>query len=106
MSQTKYKLNNDIRGIIVRHCRLYNYYNQYNLYQKITSSIDDSRKLIGNHIESNEVRHRLINAVWHSTCDAKNYPYERWNIPTVSRNEFYECKRKFIYDVAVRLGYI
>ena len=106
MSQTKHKIDNNRRGIVIRFCRLRNeYINHPNeLHREIVRTIDNNKFLIGADILSAEVRNCLREAIWYSTCDAKEYPYEVWNLPTISRNEFYERKRKFICSIAESLG--
>lgn len=106
MSQTRYKIDNNRRGIVIRFCRLRNEYikSDSTLHHNIADVIDNSKFLIGTDILSDEVRDSLREAIWDSTCDAKEYPYEVWNLPTISRNEFYERKRQFIYSVAEALG--
>lgn len=106
MSQTKYKIDNNRRGIVIRFCRLRDEYIKSfdKLHQDVVCAIDNSRVLIGTDIISDEARNSLRDAIWYSTCNAKEYPYEIWNLPTISRNEFYERKRKFIYSVAESLG--
>lgn len=106
MSQTKYKLDNNRRGIVIRFCRLRDEYIKYSdaIHRSIVRVMDNNKFLIGTDILSDEVRDSLREAIWSSTCDAKEYPYEVWNLPTISRNEFYERKRKFIYSVALGLG--
>ena len=106
MSQTKYKIDNNRRGIVIRFCRLRDEYIKYpdELRQSIACTIDNSKLFIGTDIISDEVRDNLRDAIWYSTCDAKEYPYEVWNLPTISRNEFYERKRKFICSIANALG--
>ncbi len=102
MSQTKYKLENNKRSIVVHYCRLYkDYKNSKDENQQRTAKIIENNKLmIGLDIASKTVRTKLIKAIWHSTCNAKKYPYEVWDLPAISRNEFYERKRKFIYYIA------
>ncbi|MCI9086333.1 MAG: hypothetical protein HFE51_07940 [Clostridia bacterium] len=106
MSQTKYKLDNNRRGIVIRLCRLYSEYIKYpdEWHRGIVRVIDDNKFLIGKDIKSDEIQRRLRNAIWSSTCDAKDYPYEVWDLPTISRNDFYERKRKFIYSIADNIG--
>lgn len=106
MSQTKYKMESERRCLVVQFCRMYdNYIKHPNpLRSSITKIIDDNRHLIGADILSDEIRDIMRRAIWHSTLHAKDYPYEVWNIPTISRNEFYERKRKFIYSIAHDIG--
>ena len=101
MSQTKYKLDNNIRGIVIRYCRLYSVYkNSPDIsHKKIIKIIDSNLYFIGSELPD-EIRRKLRAAIWNSTIDAKKYPYEVWNLPTISRNEFYERKRKFIFYIA------
>ncbi|MGN0149439.1 MAG: hypothetical protein ACI4C7_04230 [Clostridia bacterium] len=105
MSQTKYKTDNDARGIVIRYCRRYSKYIKSNnmRHRNIANIIDSNKFLIGADISSDEIRNRLREAIWCSTCDAREYPYEVWNLPTISRNEFYERKRQFIYSIAEAL---
>lgn len=105
MSQTKYKLDNNRRGIVVRFCRIYKSLsaeNEFNL--AIIRAIEQNRFIIGADIENDYIRNKLRIAIWESTCNAKEYPYEVWDLPAISRNDFYERKRKFIHDIAADIG--
>lgn len=105
MSQTKYKLDNNRRGIVVRFCRIYKSFSAINDFNEaIIHAIEQNRFLIGIDITNDDVRNKLRIAVWESTCNAKEYPYEVWDLPTISRNDFYERKRKFIHNIAADIG--
>lgn len=105
MSGTKYKMDNNIRGIVIRYCRLYSIYNksQNETHKKIVKIIDRNKSIIGADLPG-KIGDKLRTAIWDSTINAKKYPYEVWDLPTVSRNEFYERKRKFIYHIARDIG--
>lgn len=106
MSQTKYKLDNNRRGIVIRYCRLYNDYLHSDMEQqrKIALVIGECRALVGADIHSDNIKDKLRYAIWQSTLNARDYPYEVHDLPAISRNEFYERKRKFILTVAHLLG--
>ncbi len=105
MPQTKYKIDNNIRGVVVRYCRMCDKYraSQRETQRQIAKVIDSNIILIGAEFPD-EIQNKLRAAIWNSTIDAKKYPYEVWNLPTVSRNEFYEQKRKFIFHIARDIG--
>ena len=144
MSQTKYKLDQDIRGIVIRHCRKYKetreWYEEIQAAAKclgayeiglprgndisktterkavklvelektvkvqMLTAIERAYTLIGDDIDDDVIRTKLRNAIWTSTLEARNYPYEFHNVPTIGRDEFYERKRKFLWLVAELVG--
>lgn len=105
ISKNKYKMDNNIRGIVIRYCRLYVRYakSQNEMQKKIADIIDNNKSLIGLDLPI-EIRDKLRTAIWNSTVNAKKYPYEVWFLPTISRNEFYKRKRNFILEVAREIG--
>lgn len=106
MSQTNYKLDKNRRDVVIYFCRLYDeyLYSDSDLHVKIVQAIDNNRLLIGEDISDENIRNTIRNAIWYSTCDAKEYPYEVWNLPTVSRDGFYEQRRRFISGIAAEIG--
>ena len=67
---------------------------------KLIQAIDYARLQIGQDLENEELIAKLRTAIWESTLDGRTYPYEVWDLPTIYRDDFYERKRKFIYDIA------
>lgn len=106
MAQTMYKTDINTRGIVVRFCRKYRLYSESNdsFRAGVAKAVSENLFTIGCDIVSDELRTKLRYAIWHSTVNAREYPYEVWDLPTISRNDFYERKRKFIYDVAKEIG--
>lgn len=71
---------------------------------KMIQAIDFALLRIGEDIINTALADKLRTAVWESTLDGRNYPYEVWDLPTIYRDDFYERKRKFIYDIAKHMG--
>lgn len=70
---------------------------------RILRAIDNARLMIGADLQNEEIRKRLCAAIWESTRNAREYPYEMWNLPTICRDDFYERKREFIKNIALGL---
>lgn len=102
----KYKLDNNRKSIAICYCRLYEKYKHSNedVHIYIVDRINKNKNVIGSDIINREVREKLSIAIWESVCNSKKYPYEIWDLPTISRNEFYERKRKFLENIAFDLG--
>lgn len=73
---------------------------------KFVQAIDQAKLQIGLDLQSEELKKKLTAAIWTSTLNGREYPYEVWDLPTIYRDDFYERKRKFIYDIAVYLDLI
>lgn len=71
---------------------------------KMIQAIDFALLRIGEDIINTALAKKLRTAIWESTLDGRNYPYEVWDLPTIYRDDFYERKRKFIYDIAKHMG--
>ena len=67
---------------------------------KLVQAIDQAKLHIGNDIANDELVQKLREAIWESTLDGRQFPYEVWDLPTIYRDDFYERKRKFILDIA------
>ncbi|NDO18437.1 hypothetical protein FMM68_01995 [Lachnospiraceae bacterium MD329] len=106
MSQTKYKLDTVRRNITINFCKLYTQYtkSENELHNIVTRAIDKNKLLIACDVINEDVRQKVAAAIWESILNSKEYPYEVWNLPTISRNEFYERKRKFIQGIAIDIG--
>lgn len=118
MAQTKYKMPLHIKRAIIWQCR--GYYdaldwienNQYTDVEKkhynfcLVKAINDALYNIGSDLINEQLRCKLQNAIWESTLNGREYPYEAWDLPTICRDDFYERKRKFIKDVAINMGVI
>ena len=73
---------------------------------KLVQAIDRARLHIGSDIVNEELVKKLRAAIWESTLDGRQYPYETWDLPTIYRDDFYERKRKFILDIAKNMKLI
>lgn len=106
MSQTKYKIDRNRKDIVIYFCRLYveYVYSDNILHTKIVQAIDNNRYLIGANISDECIKYNLRNAIWYSVLDMHKYPYEIWDLPIISRNEFYELRRRFISGIAAAIG--
>lgn len=67
---------------------------------ELVQAIDQARNCIGDDIENKELVKKLQTAIWESTLDGRQYPYEVWDLPTIYRDDFYERKRKFLLCIA------
>lgn len=67
---------------------------------KLVQAIDQARNCIGDDISNEELVRKLRTAIWESTLDGRQYPYEVWDLPTIYRDDFYERKRKFLLCIA------
>lgn len=63
-------------------------------------AVEMARDLIGDHIDSNEVREALVRGIIQNCEDGRKNTYEKMVVPTVSRKMFYEERRRFLYHVA------
>ena len=72
----------------------------------MVESIDNALCNIGSDLINPQLQDKLRKAIWESTLDGREYPYEAWDLPTICRDDFYERKRKFIKEVAVNMGFI
>ena len=119
MAQTKHKMPLHIKRAIIWQCRGYydaldwiekNHHketaeqNHYNFC--LVKAIDDALYNIGGDLINLQLRCKLREAIWESTLNGREYPYEVWDLPTICRDDFYERKRKFIKEVAVNMGVI
>ena len=144
MSQTKYKMPNNVRSAVICHCKGYedskcwyletmasidhvggivdglpkgNGINsttesravtradiETSIRVQIMRAIEQAKLRIGEDLQNSKLRHKLQEAIWESTLDARSYPYEVWDLPAITRNNFYERKRKFLMSIALQLG--
>ncbi len=119
MAQTKHKMPPYIKQAMIWLCR--GYYdaldwteenrcrndideNHYNF--RLVKAVDNAVCNIGSDLVNLELRRKLREAIWESSLNGREYPYEVWDLPTIYRDDFYERKRKFIKEVAVNIGII
>lgn len=69
----------------------------------IMNVIDEELHKIGNDILSLKLRQELIGAVY-KNCLSRDYPYEYFYLPGISRNMFFCYRNAFLYSVAKRLN--
>ena len=69
-------------------------------------AVEAALSAVGEDIEDAEVRRKLRDAVLLSCRCGRGFPYERMNVPTVGRDDFYRRRNAFLADVAWELGYL
>ena len=60
---------------------------------------------VGTDIADEHERKRLRNAVMVSCIEGRNFRFEYTNLP-MSRDNFYKRRRKFLYDIAIFMGFV
>lgn len=73
---------------------------------KILRAVERARDLIGDRIDDDEIRNALVSGIFRNCERRQNWTFERLNLPTISRNEFFEERRRFLYHVAKFSGLI
>lgn len=71
---------------------------------QIMRAIDAAADEIGADIQSATVRAALQKAIALNCNDCRIWTFERLNLPGISRREFYRCRRKYLENVAQRVG--
>ena len=71
---------------------------------QIMRAIDAATDEIGADIQSATVRTSLRKAIALNCSDCRTWTYERLEVPGISRKEFYHRRRKYLEDVAQRVG--
>ena len=71
---------------------------------KIMRAIDAAADEIGADIQSATVRAALQKAIALNCNDCRIWTFERLNLPGISRREFYRRRRKYLENVAQRVG--
>lgn len=69
---------------------------------KILKVIDETFENIGYDISSKEVRHKLQKGIY-LNCISRDYPYEKLELPGISRKSFYKTKYKLLFKIAKEL---
>lgn len=71
---------------------------------QIMRAIDAATDEIGKDIQSATVRAALQKAIALNCSNCRTWTYERLEVPGISRKEFYHRRRKYLEDVARRVG--
>lgn len=71
---------------------------------QIMRAIDAATEAIGADIQDDDTRQALQKAVALNCTDCRAWVYERLEVPGISRREFYRRRRRYLEDVAVRVG--
>ena len=58
---------------------------------------------VGGDIESDELREQLRTAMMLNIESGRQYPYEKLQLDSISRSDFYRRKEKFLEDIATRM---
>lgn len=69
-------------------------------------AVEQAMVAIGADIEAEEVRERLRAAILLNIESGRRWPYERLDLPGVTRSDFYRRKDAFLEAIAVRLGLV
>lgn len=69
-------------------------------------AVEQAMVAIGGDIPADEVRRQLRDAIMLNIESGRRYPYERLDLPAVSRSDFYRRKDKFLEDIAARMGLV
>ena len=67
-------------------------------------AIDAATEAIGADIQDGDTRQALQKAVALNCTDSRIWVYERLEVPGISRREFYRRRRRYLEDVAIRVG--
>ena len=110
MAQTKYKMPGHIKQATVWLCRGYydalEHTGESAHASRLVRAVDAALSGIASDIDNFELKEKLRKAIWESTLNGREYPYEVWDLPSIYRDDFYERKRKFIKEIAVNMGII
>lgn len=71
---------------------------------QIMRAIDAATAAIGGDIPNNATREALQKAIALNCTDCRAWVYERLEVPGISRREFYRRRRRYLEDVAIRVG--
>lgn len=69
-------------------------------------AVEQAMVAIGKDIDAEDVRQQLRDAIMLNVESGRRYPYERLDLPAVSRSDFYRRKDKFLEDIAGWMGLI
>lgn len=71
---------------------------------QIMRAIDAATEEIGADIQDEDTRKALKKAIALNCTDCRVWVYERLDVPGISRRDFYRRRRRYLEDVAVRVG--
>ena len=63
-------------------------------------AVEQAKKDIGADVADDDVRQRLINALWINCLSGRCHPFEHLNLTEFSRMDFYSRKHKFLRDIS------
>ena len=67
-------------------------------------AVDQAKLCIGDDLADGP-RERLANAIWDSCIDGRNFVFRHRDL-TVGKDNFYERRRKFLYNIAELMGFL
>lgn len=73
---------------------------------QLMRAVERARDLIGDRIDSDEVRNALICGIMKNCENCRNFAYEYLDLPGIGRTAFYDERRRFLYYVAKYSGLI
>ncbi len=68
-------------------------------------AVEQAKLHIGDDIANPDEREKVVDAVWDSCTEGRNFIYE-YRALCVSKSNFYERRRKFLYDIAKNLNFL
>lgn len=68
-------------------------------------AVDDAKMHIGLDIVNEPERIKLVNAIWDSCMEGRNFNVLYRNL-CVGKDNFYERRRKFLFEIAQKTGFI
>lgn len=71
---------------------------------KIMRAVEQAKLTIGTDWDETQ-RQRLINAIWDSCNEGRNFILEYYNLP-IGKDNFYEHRRRFLWNIAKNMGFI
>lgn len=69
-------------------------------------AIDAAKSKIGEDVQNNEVRKKLVESILLNCKAGRKYPFERLNLTEFSRRDFYRRRDKFLLEMAKYLGFL
>ena len=73
---------------------------------KRVQAIDQAKNCIGDDLRNDELVSKLQTAIWESTLNPREFPYEMWDLPSIYRDDFYERKRRFLLHIAINMDMV
>lgn len=72
---------------------------------KAMRAVEQAKVQIGNDLLSERQRQKLTDAIWDSCIHGRNFRFNYYDL-AVSKSNFYERRRKFLYHIATYLHFL